>query len=59
MGVRDEFDFLRRRLLHDSPNLTMARALSELIAEETRLWSMSVESSISQCFGNFSEVQHT
>jgi hypothetical protein len=43
MGVRDEFDSLRRRLLHDSPNLTMARALSELIAEETRLWSMSVE----------------
>ncbi|XP_022682545.1 uncharacterized protein LOC101770312 isoform X4 [Setaria italica] len=44
MGVREEFDSLRKRLLHDSPNLTMVRAFSKLIAEETRLRSMSVAS---------------
>jgi hypothetical protein len=43
MRVRDEFDSLPKRLLHDSSNF-MARALSELIAEETRLRSMSVAS---------------
>jgi hypothetical protein len=41
MGVRPEFDFLRARLLHSSDTLTMAQALSELLAEETRLKSMS------------------
>jgi hypothetical protein len=41
MGVREEFDSIRKRLLHDSPNLTMAGALSDLIAEETHLRSMS------------------
>jgi hypothetical protein len=41
MGVRPEFDSLRARLLHSSDTLTMAQALSELLAEETRLKSMS------------------
>jgi hypothetical protein len=41
MGVRHEFDSLRARLLHSSDTLTMAQALSELLAEETRLKSMS------------------
>ena len=41
MGVRPEFDSLRTRLLHSSDTLTMAQALSELLAEETRLKSMS------------------
>jgi hypothetical protein len=41
MGVRPEFDSLRARLLHSSDTLTMAQALSELLAEETRLRSMS------------------
>jgi len=42
MGVRAEFDSLRTRLLQSSSNLTMSQALSELLAEETRLKSMSV-----------------
>ncbi|RLM87458.1 uncharacterized protein C2845_PM04G15860 [Panicum miliaceum] len=41
MGVREEFDSIRKRLLHDSSDLTMARALPDLLAEETRLRSMS------------------
>jgi len=41
MGVREEFDSIRKRLLHDSSDLTMAKALSDLLAEETRLKSMS------------------
>jgi hypothetical protein len=41
MGIRPEFDSLRARLLHTSDTLTMAQALSELLAEETRLKSMS------------------
>ena len=40
MGVREEFDFIRKRLLHDSLDLTMTRALSYLHAKETRLRSM-------------------
>jgi hypothetical protein len=40
MGVRDEYDALRARVLHTSDSLTMAKALSDL-AEETRLKSMS------------------
>jgi len=43
MGVRDDFDSIRKRLLHDSSDLTMAKALSDLLAEETRLKSMSAE----------------
>jgi hypothetical protein len=35
-GVRTEYDSLRARLLHSSNTLTMAKALSELLAEETR-----------------------
>ena len=42
MGVREEFDSIRKRLLHDSSDLTMAKALSDLLGEETRLKSMSV-----------------
>ena len=41
MGVREEFDSLRRQLLHGDSDLTMAQALSALLAEETRLQSMS------------------
>jgi hypothetical protein len=41
MGVRPEFDSLHARLLHSSDTLTMAQALSDLLAEETRLKSMS------------------
>jgi hypothetical protein len=41
MGVRSEFDSLRANLLHSSDTLTIAQALSELLAEETRLKSMS------------------
>jgi hypothetical protein len=41
MGVRPEFDSLRAWLLHSSDTLTMAQALSELLAEETQLRSMS------------------
>jgi hypothetical protein len=41
MGVRPEFDSLRARLLHSSDTLTVAQALFELLAEETRLKSMS------------------
>ena len=41
MGVRAEFDSIRTRLLHDSSTLTMAKALSDLLAEETRLRSMT------------------
>ena len=41
MGVREDFDSIRKRLLHDSSDLTMAKALSDLLAEETRLKSMS------------------
>ena len=44
MGVRDEFDSLRTRLLHSASDLTMAKALSELLAEETRLRSLSSSS---------------
>ena len=41
MGVRAEFDSLRARLLQGSDTLTMAKALSDLLAEETRLNSLS------------------
>ena len=41
MGVRAEFDSIRTRLLHDSSTLTMSKALSDLLAEETRLQSMT------------------
>jgi hypothetical protein len=41
MGVRAEFDSLRARLLQGSDTLTMAKALSNLLAEETRLNSLS------------------
>jgi hypothetical protein len=41
MGLRVEFEAIRTRLLHGSANLTMAEALSDLLAEETRLLSMA------------------
>jgi hypothetical protein len=46
MGVRDEFDSICKRLLHDSSDLTMTHALSDLLAEETRLQSMSAPMSV-------------
>ncbi|KAK3139357.1 hypothetical protein QOZ80_5AG0382030 [Eleusine coracana subsp. coracana] len=41
MGVRPELESIRTRLLHDSSSLTMAKALSDLITEETRLDSLA------------------
>jgi hypothetical protein len=41
MGVRAEYDSIRTRLLYSSSDLTMANALSDLLAEETRLKSLS------------------
>jgi hypothetical protein len=41
MGVRAKFDSLRARLLQGSDTLTMAKALFDLLAEETRLNSLS------------------
>jgi hypothetical protein len=41
MGVRAEYDSIRTRLLHSSSDLTMANALSDLLAKETRLKSLS------------------
>jgi hypothetical protein len=41
MGVRAEFDSIHTRLLHTCSTLTMAQALSDLLAEETRLQSLS------------------
>ena len=46
MGVKPEFDSIRTRLLHNSSTLTMDQALAELLAEETRLQSMSSFSSV-------------
>ncbi|RLN28182.1 uncharacterized protein C2845_PM05G23140 [Panicum miliaceum] len=47
MGVHEEFDSLRRQLLHGDSDLTMAQALSASLAEETRLQSMSSSVSLS------------
>jgi hypothetical protein len=41
MRVRAEYDCLRARLLHSSDTFTMAKALSELLAKETRLKALS------------------
>jgi hypothetical protein len=41
MGVRAKFNSLCARLLYSSNTLTMANTLSELLAEETHLKSMS------------------
>jgi hypothetical protein len=41
MGVRAEYGTLCARLLHTSDSITMAKALSDLLDEETRLKSMS------------------
>ena len=41
MGVREDFDSICKRILHDSSDLTMAKVLSDLLAEETHLKSMS------------------
>ena len=41
MGVRAEFDSIRTRLLHDSSALKMTKVLLELLAEETRLRSLT------------------
>ncbi|PVH64418.1 hypothetical protein PAHAL_2G263400 [Panicum hallii] len=46
MGVKPEFDSIRTRLLHNSSTLTMDQALAELLAEETRLQSMSSLSTV-------------
>jgi hypothetical protein len=46
MGVKPEFDSIRTRLLHNASNLTMDQALAELLAEETRLKSLSSFSSM-------------
>jgi hypothetical protein len=41
MGLRADFEAIRTRLLHGSTTLTMSQALSDLLAEETRLQSMT------------------
>jgi hypothetical protein len=41
MGVWAEYDSLRARLLHSSDTLTMAKALFDLLAEETRIKALS------------------
>jgi hypothetical protein len=41
MGLKSDFEAIRTRLLHGSATLTMTEALSELLAEETRLLSMA------------------
>ena len=55
MGVRAEFDSIRTRLLHTSSTLTMAHALSALLAEETSTVLVLFCVSPSQCVGYFSE----
>jgi hypothetical protein len=40
MSLRVDFEAIRTRLLHGSAILTMSEALSDLLAEETRLQSM-------------------
>jgi len=47
MGVKAEFDSIRTRLLHDSSTLTMTKALSDLLAEETRLRSLNSSMQVS------------
>ena len=47
MGVRAEYDSIRTRLFHNSSAVTMAQALSDLLAGETRLKSMSSSASVS------------
>jgi hypothetical protein len=42
MGLSADFEAIRTRLLHGSATLTMSEALSNLLAEETHLQSMSV-----------------
>ena len=46
MGVKPEFDSICTRLLHNSSTLTMDQALAKLLAEETRLQSMSSLSTV-------------
>jgi hypothetical protein len=41
MGLKSDFEAIRTRLLHGSATLTMTEALSDLLAEETRLLSMA------------------
>jgi hypothetical protein len=41
MGLKPDFEAIRTRLLHGSATLTMTEALSDLLAEETRLQSMA------------------
>jgi hypothetical protein len=58
MGLWVEFDSLRARLLHSFDTLTMARVLSGLFAEETRLKSVFYYWCwFSQCVGHCSDAQ--
>jgi hypothetical protein len=41
MSFRADFDAIRTCLLHDSATLTMLEALSDMLAEETRIQSMT------------------
>ena len=47
MGVQVEYDSLYAQLLHSSDILTMAKALSDLLAEETHLKALSSATSSS------------
>jgi hypothetical protein len=42
MGLRTYFEVIRTKLLHGSASLTMTKALSDLLAEDTCLSSMYV-----------------
>jgi len=55
--VRAEFNSIHTRSLHTPSTRTMAKALSDLLAEETRLQSLSSSVSQPQCVGSFSEDQ--
>jgi len=55
MGVRAEFDSIHTRMLHTSSTLTMAHALSDLLAEETRLQFLS--SFVSHCCPDIDQIR--
>ena len=61
MGLRTDSEAICTKLLHGSASLTMTEALSDLLAEETRLSSMSVSHTplshnVLACVGSFSEI---
>ena len=57
-GLRSDFESIRKQLLNASTTPSISDVLSALIAEETRLSSLSPSVSAPQCSGGFSEDQH-